>query len=178
MLKINVGAGNVKRDGYLNADVRPDSGADIIGEAWNLKGVAPGTVDEVYSRHMLEHLDPGDARRALAHWFDLLKPGAKLNVIVPDIEFHCRQLLGLASSTFHDQQQHAFAAFWGWRDEARGGNREDAHRWGYTQTTLTAMLLSAGYASVVRQMSGADHEPWHLNIVARKPDRDGALNGI
>jgi predicted SAM-dependent methyltransferase len=118
---------------------------------------------------MIEHLDPGDARRALARWAELLVPGGILNVIVPDLEFHCRQLLGTATSSLHDQEHHAMAGFYGWREASRGGAREDAHRWGYTERTLAQALSEAGFECVARQLSGPDSEPWHLNLVARKP---------
>jgi predicted SAM-dependent methyltransferase len=118
---------------------------------------------------MIEHLDPGDARRALARWAELLQPGGLLNVIVPDLEFHCRQLLGTAKSCLPDQEHHAMAGFYGWREESRGGVREDAHRWGYTERSLAKALSAAGFVDVVRQLSGPDSDPWHLNMVARKP---------
>jgi len=102
-------------------------------------------------------------------WHALLRPDGRLRMIVPDIEFHALQLLGGARSSFPDQQQHAFAGFWGWRVEARGGSREDAHRWGYTMSTLCAHLTAAGFIEVERQRAGDDTEPWHLHVTARKP---------
>jgi hypothetical protein len=171
-VKLNIGAGGTKRPGFVSVDVRPDSGADIISTAWDLAGIADQTVEEIYSRHMLEHLDPDDARRALVKWLNVLKPGGVLNVIVPDLEFHARQLLGTAtSSVVSDQESHAFAGFYGWRDVSRGGNKEDTHRWGYTARTLTLELKQAGFGDIARVTIGTDSEPWHLNVRAVRPRR-------
>ncbi len=167
-IRLNVGAGSKKRPGFLSVDVRPAEGVDIVSNAWEISTVADGSVSEIYTRHMLEHLDPNDAQAAIARWFSLLMPGGSLNVVVPDLEFHARQLLGTAQSHFADQQMHAHAGFFGWRDESRGGNREDAHRWGYTERTLAELLRCCGFVGIARQFSGNDSEPWHLNMTAIK----------
>jgi predicted SAM-dependent methyltransferase len=169
-MRLNIGAGGVRREGYLSVDIRPETAPDIVSAAWDLSTVADGSVGEIYSRHMLEHLDPSDARRALARWSALLRPGGALHVIVPDLEFHARQFLGTVTSTFSSQRDHAMAGFYGWREESRGGDREDAHRWGYTEDSLAQALSETGFEYVVRLLSGPDSEPWHLNMMARKPE--------
>jgi hypothetical protein len=107
-----------------------------------------------------------------AAWLRLLKPGGLLNVIIPDIIFHARQILGLAQSPFANQFEHALAGFWGWRDEARGGNREDTHRWGYTEQSLQEELIRAGFHQIDRIGQGQDSEAWHLNFLCRRPPGD------
>jgi predicted SAM-dependent methyltransferase len=169
-MRLNIGAGQGRREGYLSVDIRPEAEPDILSAAWDLRSVADGSVSEIYARHMIEHLDPNDARRTLGRWAALLRPGGVLNVIAPDLEFHARQLLGTATSTFPSQWDHAMAGFYGWREESRGGDREDAHRWGYTEQSLAAALMEAGFDHIVRQLSGPDSEPWHLNMLARKPE--------
>lgn len=169
MTKLHIGCANKKLEGFLNVDVRETSATDLVCPAWDIKGVQKGTVEFIYSRHMLEHLDPNDARDTLRHWCDLLASDGLVNIVVPDIEFHARQLLGLSSSNqekFGDQQQHAFAGFWGWRDESRGGSREDAHKWGYTQESLFSELEQAGFMAGERITKGKDSEPWHINVIA------------
>ena len=61
------------------------------------------------------------------------------------------------------------AGFYGWREESRGGDREDAHRWGYPERSMADALTQAGFESVARRLSGPDTEPWHLNMLATKP---------
>jgi len=169
MTKLHVGCASKRIDGYINIDCRPTEATDHVCEASEISIVPMGSVTEIYSRHMLEHLDPNEAKKTLLHWYELIEPGAFVHVIVPDIEFHAKQLLGIANSTLSDQQMHAFAGFWGWRDESRGGSNEDAHRWGYTESSLITLLVNLGFVNVQRVVSGVDTEAWHLNVIAYKP---------
>jgi len=172
MTRLNFGCGNVAIEGYINIDCRPTNHTDLVMLAWESGSFPPGTIDEVYSRHMLEHLLLKDALRALQNWFFLLKPGGFLHVIVPDMTFHANQLLGNARNLSSDPKQnfeHAMAGFYGWHDPKRGGSVEDAHRWGYTEASLTQHLHETGFIEVVRCLVDMDSQPWHLNVGCSKP---------
>jgi len=168
LVKLHVGCASKKLDGYINIDSRATDATDHVCDAGAITIASSSSVSEIYSRHMLEHLDPHDAISTLTHWYDLLAPSGILHVIVPDITFHALQLLGLTRSTMKDQNIHAYAGFWGWRDETRGGSREDAHRWGYTENSLTQILTNLGFIDIQRILQGVDSEPWHLNLIARR----------
>lgn len=168
-MKLNVGCGNVHRmHDYVHVDARQTPITDMVCDAWAID-LPDGKVHEIYSRHMLEHLPRHLARQTLRSWFHLLAPSGRLHVIVPDILFHARQLLGLESSIFPDQHEHAMAGFYGWCDPDRGGDIHDSHRWGYSFQTLGALLQDTGFIQVERITSGKDSEPWHLNVQAIKP---------
>lgn len=172
-VRVNFGCGDTRLDGYVGVDVRACRGADYVLPAWDVSPFDRDSVDEVYSRHMLEHLDPQDARRSLAAWFSILRPGGLLRLVVPDLAFHARQLLGAATSWTDEPAEnldHAMAGFYGWRDPGRGGNREDAHRWGYTGESLSRLLREVGFVGVERVLVGTDSEPWHLHLTARKEE--------
>lgn len=168
MIRLHVGCADQRLEGYMNIDCRETPATDLVCDAWAIDLGHNDFVAEIYSRHMLEHLDPNDARLALRRWYELLAIGGLLRLVVPDIEFHARQLLGMAKGPFEDQMQHAMAGFWGWRDEARGGSRTDSHRWGYTESSLTAELAAAGFQEITRLRHGPDSEPWHLHLIATK----------
>ena len=174
-IRVNYGCGDTRLDGYVGVDVRPCRGADHVLPAWDTSPFEPDSVSKVFSRHMLEHLDPDDARRALRAWLGILKPGGRLRLIVPDLAFHARQLLGQQTSWTEEPGEnlaHALAGFYGWCDPARGGANEDAHRWGYTWETLSGLLHETGYSPVRRVQTGPDSEPWHLHAMATKPERE------
>lgn len=99
-LKLHVGCASKRLDGYINIDSRQTEATDHVCDAGAIRIAAPGSVAEIYSRHMLEHLDPNDALATLTHWHALLAPAGMLHVIVPDITFHARQLLGLERSSW------------------------------------------------------------------------------
>ena len=174
-LRVNFGCGDTRLDGYVGVDVRACAGADYVSAAWDCSPFEPGSVDEVYSRHMLEHLDPADAQRALSAWLRILRPGGVLRLIVPDLAFHARQLLSQATSWTREPGEnlaHAMAGFYGWRDASRGGDCEDAHRWGYTWPALAALLGEIGFMDVKRVEQGSDSEPWHLHVTARRNEAE------
>jgi predicted SAM-dependent methyltransferase len=174
-IRLDVGSASTRPEGFLTVDVRPESGADIVADVRALPAEFGGRVSEIRARHVLEHLSRSDARAALRHWHDILVPGGRLNVIVPDIAFHARQFLGTAESTFESQFEHAMAGFYGWSDPERGGHDWDMHRWGYSEENLRTELLSAGFDWVERALDGSDPEPWHLNLWAHKPMADGEV---
>jgi SAM-dependent methyltransferase len=173
-LKLHYGCGDVRLDGYVGIDIRECLGADLVLPAWESGPIQPKTADEVYSRHMFEHLYLSEARAVMSMWRAVLKPGGLLHVVVPDIIFHARQLLGQVNSNNKDPQHnldHAMAGFYGWHSPARGGSECDAHRWGYSMGSLSQVMQSAGFIDIRRVTSGVDSEPWHLNMTARVPGK-------
>jgi SAM-dependent methyltransferase len=83
-VRLNLGAGHIPREGYLNVDARPMDGIDIVADISNLP-FSPGTVAEIHSEHLLEHF-PEEAlrRRFLPYWVSLLKPGGTFSAVTPD----------------------------------------------------------------------------------------------
>ena len=58
------------------------------GDATTLPGLAPESFDFVYSSHCLEHLEyPGPA---VARWWEVVRPGGYLILVVPDFEMYER----------------------------------------------------------------------------------------
>lgn len=168
LVKLNIGCADVSMDGYVNIDTRPTKVTHIVSEAQDIhQHFAESSVDEIYTRHMLEHLDPNEGRDAMKSWHRVLKPNGLLHVICPDLTFHCMQFLGMAKSTMKNQNDHAMAGFFGWRDESRGGSAEDAHRWGYTGDTLHELMVTHGFVNIIRNFEGKDTDIWHLNMMGR-----------
>lgn len=81
-MKLNLGSGNGKREGFINVDnsllFGPDEVVDL-NMAWPW---ADNSVDEVVARHVLEHLriTPIDVMRNL---YRILKPGASAVITLP-----------------------------------------------------------------------------------------------
>ena len=90
-LRINVGSGAHKMAGYVSVDAY-DPAAEVHADAAQLPYGA-GTVDEIYTSHMVEHLAPAHFRRALQEWRRVLKPGGKLQIRCPNIEVYLRRWL-------------------------------------------------------------------------------------
>ncbi|HDR9106892.1 TPA: methyltransferase domain-containing protein [Burkholderia vietnamiensis] len=84
--KVNLGCGHIAMPEYVNVDAREVPGVDVVADV----GALPfdkGSVDEVFSSHLVEHFPQEELRRRLLpHWRSMLKPGGRLRAIVPDGE--------------------------------------------------------------------------------------------
>ena len=163
---LHIGCGGSRVEGFVNIDCRRTVATDMVAAAWDLAVFDAGSVGYIYSRHMLEHLSCMDAARALAEWRRVLAVDGILHIVVPDLDFHARQLLGLARSGNADQEAHALAGFYGWQRDME----HDVHRWGYTSTSLARLLGEHGFALTVDGIPvllDRDTAPWHINMRAK-----------
>lgn len=79
-LKINLGCGDKKKDGYLNVDFvgEPDLFCDLSSFPWPWED---SSVDEVFSEHFLEHVK--DYERTIQEMHRILKTNGILRFKVP-----------------------------------------------------------------------------------------------
>jgi predicted SAM-dependent methyltransferase len=87
-LKLDLGCGLSKKEGFLGVDRRKFDGVDIVHDLlvkpWPW---ADNCVDEVYCSHFLEHLDPNrhnpERVRFMNELYRVMKSGAKCTIITP-----------------------------------------------------------------------------------------------
>lgn len=83
-LRLNLGCGHIPLEGYVNVDMRDLPGVDVIAHVGSIP-VEAGTIDEVYSAHLVEHFPQEMMRRQLLpYWRSLLKPGGRFRAVAPD----------------------------------------------------------------------------------------------
>lgn len=83
-LKIDLGCGSKKKEGYIGLDRIKYDGVDIV---MNL-GVNPlpfenDTVNEVYTSHFMEHLTAVERTYLMNELYRVMKVGSKITMIVP-----------------------------------------------------------------------------------------------
>jgi predicted SAM-dependent methyltransferase len=171
-INLHIGCIQTRLDGYLNIDVRKTKATDIVANSWELQMFKSESVAHIYSRHTVEHLTLHDANKTFKEWYRVLKIGATINIIVPDLRFHAQQLLGITESNLNppikSTFEHAMAGLYGWQRKDRGG-LVDLHKWGYTEESLNDTLKSHNFRNYKRDRdSETDFEPWHLNITVQK----------
>lgn len=75
-MKIDVGCGKNKRR-KIGLDIDRESDADIIASALYLP-IKDESMDEVFSKHFLEHFTPKEAQRLFGEFHRIVKPKGKI----------------------------------------------------------------------------------------------------
>lgn len=84
-MKLHIGCGSKVLDGFVNVDIRPLDGIDVVSDA-SLDGLDNDSVDLIYACHILEHICRHGRLDIMKRWIALLKPGGVLRLAVPDFE--------------------------------------------------------------------------------------------
>lgn len=144
---------------------------------------ADGSVDVVYSSHMLEHLPRHTARAFLADAHRVLRDGGIIRIVVPDLNEIVKSYeRDQDADHFIDSLKMAYPSPAGRGERLRrlaAGYR--AHRWMYDARSLTALLTGAGFKDAVALAPGEtliddpgalalrEREGGSLYVEARKP---------
>jgi predicted SAM-dependent methyltransferase len=172
-LKLNVGAGVKRKQGWVNVDLHP--AADIKTDARRKLPFRSNSASIIYSEHFFEHLEyPEEAMTFLSESFRVLAPGGSFSVGVPDTELCLRayldgcfspQLLGLTEVEWcKTPMQYLNFLF------HQGGE----HRQLYDFATLSSVLQNAGFVDVRRRefnvlLDSEDRRLGTLYVEAVKP---------
>lgn len=86
MIWLDLGSGPRKgENGWITVDL---CGSDIIHDLRNGIPYATGSVDRIYSSHMLEHIPYQDLLIFLGECYRVLKKGGQLSVCVPNAGYY------------------------------------------------------------------------------------------
>jgi len=83
-MKLDLGCGKAKREGFIGVDALQFEGVDVVCDLGREKWPwADDTVDEVHCSHMIEHLKASERVHFVNELHRVLKKGAKAMVIAP-----------------------------------------------------------------------------------------------
>lgn len=126
---LNLGCGPHYASGWVNVDVWPGVRADLVADLRSLP-LPDGCADAVYAGHVLEHIGLADVPAVLAEIRRVLKPGAPVCVVGPDVDRIDRR----AAPDLWDAAAHG-----------GDGHRRDAHmrhRWQCTEAALLQLVAA------------------------------------
>jgi SAM-dependent methyltransferase len=132
---------------------------------------ATGTARAVYSSHMIEHLDRGEARAFLAEVWRVLSPGGVLRIAAPDLSLLIREYGVTGDADEFVAGVHMGlnrpTGFRGWARWAVVGPRH--HLWMYDGESLTRLLLATGFkeAAIMPPGSTMIADPGQLDLSER-----------
>lgn len=166
-MKINLGCGKDYRDGFVNIDGNYLLPVDIVMDitAKNLSSVfKPNSINYIVANDIIEHFPHYEATEILNVLFDILKPGKKIWIKVPDCE------VIINSSTFSIEEK--LTMLFGGQDisyiskERRTRqSKYFCHKYGWTKDRLTKELSKIGF-SIKKIFPGSSN----FVIIAGKPN--------
>ena len=130
-LKLNIGAGNTKLEGFVAIDRRFGT------EAYPLD-YPSGGVAEIRASHILEHFSFAEVPAVLSEWARVLKPGGRIRIAVPDFDKIVQMALKGGDDLWH------LYLMGGQTDE------NDYHKSLFTAESLRQQMEIAGLVKVER----------------------------
>lgn len=137
-------------------DIDPACEPDVVASIVDMKAIADGSFEAVYSSHNLEHLHSWEVPKALAEFRRVLKPGGFALAFVPDLQ----QVAELVATGALEDNAYLSPAgpirpldmIFGLQSAVEAGHHHMSHKTGFTAATLAGAFLKAGFreASVFR----------------------------
>lgn len=167
-MKLNIGCGGRRIEGYTGIDAVARPAADIVAPAHNIP-LPDGCADIIFACHLWEHFYLWECPKVITEWKRLLKPGGKLILELPNLRKCCENLLNGRMVGGKDPNQ---LSYWGLFGDPRTNDPFMHHKWGWTPQTLTAFLTDHGFTKIHEeptQYHPAGKEHRDMRIVSRKP---------
>lgn len=85
MMRLNLGCGEFKADGWVNVDRQPWVKPDVVASIEQLP-FKDGAAEMIYAGHVLEHIAPEALPAVFAEMRRVLAPDCRMMVVGPDLE--------------------------------------------------------------------------------------------
>lgn len=153
--KLQLGALGQPLEGWLNTDVAPVQPGIVYLDATRPFPIPSASFDAVFAEHMLEHISYRDGEHMLRECFRILKPGGRIRIVTPRLEFLFDLLREPLSPV---QLAYIRATRSECIPEAHGDEASFVvnnmfynygHRFIYDERTLVAALERAGFTAIV-----------------------------
>lgn len=158
-IKLNLGCGQDYKPGWINIDALPRFHPDLVHDLRRKLPFKNNSVDYILAQDILEHLIKDEAATFLKDIFRVLKPGAKLEIRVPDIQvlidIYAKSPEDFILFTYGETDQ---TGVWG------------AHKHGYTKKLLAVLLKMVGFEVItIRNVTT------NISCVAKKTKLESRL---
>lgn len=85
-VKLNLGCGREKKEGFLNVDIVPEFQPDVLDDVTILTKINTNSADGILARDVIEHVSFLKIGPTLRNWCRVLKKGGKLVIQTPNIQ--------------------------------------------------------------------------------------------
>ena len=155
-MNLNICSGPFPLRGYVNADMTPYPGTDVVCDARALP-FKPHSFGKVFFCHAIEHFTYDEAMQILRDIKKTLKPGGTVVIEGPDVVksvVNCKDAAKSMQYIFGDINQIRKHPLY-------------AHKWGYTGELLAREMVRMGY-KITKVTEGRSHD---------RPERDYRTEG-
>ena len=128
-----------------------------------------GSVDAVYSSHVLEHLALDEFRTTLRNVYSYLKPGGTFRFVLPDLESLARRYIGSADAVAGSRFMRE--SYLGVESQGSGLGKlsrslfgRSAHLWMWDEKNMTKELSDAGFVAIRRARMGDSADPHFAEV--------------
>jgi predicted SAM-dependent methyltransferase len=144
---IHLGGGDNRIQHFINIDANIFCQCDVVSGIDPLK-LRSNSVKTIYCSHIFEHISHRRIEHVLSEWYRVLQPGGDLYISVPDIEILFQIYLEKLTH-YKDGEKNTVDLAAG---IIYGGQttRFDFHHYGYSYTTMQALLESVGFKNIAR----------------------------
>jgi hypothetical protein len=155
----------------IRFDVDPQASPDLLGSVVDMVTVQNGSIDAIWSSHILEHLYAHEVPLALSEFKRILKPDGFALITCPDLEAVASLILerGLddVSYTSPAGPITPLDMVFGHSHSIALGQKFMAHNTGFTGASLGRLLVNAGFSTAL-----VKSDQLHLWALALTDDAD------
>lgn len=179
-LKLNVGCGSQRKQGWLNIDLAES--ADLQLDVREKLPFQDGSVAMIYSEHFLEHLRyPDEVNLFLQESWRVLQAGGAISIGVPDCEWPVKCYATGNLEWFSTARSKWFPE---WCTTYMHGlnylfHQGGDHKHGYDFETISSVFAECGFINIERRafdktQDSPEREWGTLYLTARKPGLPGS----
>lgn len=165
-MKLNIGCGGRRIEGFTGVDAVQRPAADIIARADAIP-LEDGSVEEIMAIHLFEHFYRWECDTVIAEWLRLLQPGGRLVLELPNLIKCCENVIHGRMVGGKEPDQ---LSMWGLYGDPREGDPFMAHRWAWSPKTLKNFLESKGFIKIYEKPTqwhpaGRDHRDMRIEAI-------------
>lgn len=161
----------------ITLDIDESVGPDIIGTMTDLSMIKNNSFDAIYSSHNIEHLFLHDALTAVKEFHRVLKKNGYIMIVCPDLISACEAIVdkGPLEPLYYIRNKDGVRSkdlwvsgidiLYGWRPAINKEKNFMAHKFGYSEKSLTLLFSQNGFKSIV---STTRKSHFDINLLAFK----------
>lgn len=150
----------------IRLDIDPSNEPDILGSMLDMSAVGADSVDAIYSAHNIEHVFTHEVPLVLGEFLRVLKPTGFAVITCPDLQAVCAMVVDnkLTEAAYTSQAGPItpLDILYGHSAAVKAGYHFMAHKTGFTEKSLTQVLVSVGFKHIASKRRSRGLDIWAL----------------